>query len=219
MYFISGLTTLMRNGDTKTVIKSIVFAVLYVLFSILVSKIILRKTPKYEKGAKQNKTLLIISAVLNITFVLLFGFHNLALIKASAFMMLLLYATASDIQDRSVHDCISLMILLLGFIYVNRRMLIENILVGVGFFIFFLVVAMIADGKFGGADMKIASASAFVLGLKSALAGTIIGLALSVIITLILRKKSKSEDKTLPLVPYLSCGFLLSYIIQTIFNL
>lgn len=219
MYFITGLTTLIRNGETGAIVKSVIFAVVYILFSILVSRVVLSKTPKYSKEAKQNKPLLITAAVLNTLFVLMFGFYNLALIKASAFLELLLYASASDIQDRSVHDCISLMMLLLGFVYVSRRMLIENMMVGVGFFIFFLVVAMIADGKFGGADMKIASASAFVLGLKSALAGTIFGLALSVIVTLILRKKSKSEDRSLPLVPYLSIGFLSAYITQTIFNL
>ena len=45
------------------------------------------------------------------------------------------------------------------------------------------------------------------------IAGLILGLLLSVICTVIRKKKTKTKDNSLPMIPYLSVGFLTAYMI------
>lgn len=43
--------------------------------------------------------------------------------------------------------------------------------------------------------------------------GLVAGLVFAIVGTLIRNKVKKSEDKTLPLIPYLSAGFLIGYLV------
>lgn len=88
-----------------------------------------------------------------------------------------------------------------------------NAVAGVAAFGFFFLVAILSKNKIGGADVKFIAACMFVCGVSEGTAGLILGLMLSVIGTLIRNKKNKSKDKTLPMIPYLSVGFLTAYMI------
>ena len=81
-----------------------------------------------------------------------------------------------------------------------------------GLCIIFLA-AVISKNKIGGADVKFIAAAMFVCGFPEGLAGLILGLLLSVVGTLIRNKKTKSKDKTMPMIPYLSVGFLTAFMI------
>lgn len=105
------------------------------------------------------------------------------------------------------------MIALLGLISVSGSNLLWNAVTGIAAFGFFFFAAVISRNKIGGADVKFIAASMFVCGLNDGLAGLILGLFLSVIGTAIRNKKTKSKDKTMPMIPYLSVGFLTAFMI------
>ena len=66
----------------------------------------------------------------------------------------------------------------------------------------------------GGADIKLSSAAAFLLGAPSGLFALIVGLTLSVITVPIVRKVKKlPKNQTFPLVPFLAVGIIAAYLI------
>ena len=66
----------------------------------------------------------------------------------------------------------------------------------------------------GGADIKISTACAFLLGAGRGLAAFIIGLTLFVVIVPILRKVRHEENgEPFPMVPFLSVGTITAYLI------
>lgn len=77
-------------------------------------------------------------------------------------------------------------------------------------FALMFVIAVISNNKIGGADVKFIPACFFILGAGRGSLGLMLGLLYAVIGTLIRNKIRKSEDKTLPLIPYLSVGFIAS---------
>ena len=75
-----------------------------------------------------------------------------------------------------------------------------------------LAAAVMKPGSYGGADIKIMAASAFLLGLSRGLAAIIMGLLLALICTAIVRKlRKQAMGASFALAPYLSAGILLAY--------
>ena len=66
----------------------------------------------------------------------------------------------------------------------------------------------------GGADIKLSSAAAFLLGAPRGLFALIVGLTLSVITVPIVRKVKKlPKNQPFPLVPFLAVGIIAAYLI------
>ena len=136
-------------------------------------------------------------------------------IKGVIFALILLKAAVSDIRTRQVDNYLSVMIAITALIGVGLTeipaMFAGALLVPLPLFI----AAIIKPGKMGGADIKIMSASAFLLGLTQGMAAMIIGLSLGLLCTLIIRIITKSNAKdSFPLVAYLSAGSVLAYFIK-----
>lgn len=75
------------------------------------------------------------------------------------------------------------------------------------------LVAAAKPGKYGGADIKITSSAAFLLGLWPGLFAFITGMLLSIVIptlTRLLRKQPVNQGT--PLLPYLSIGILFIFL-------
>lgn len=76
-----------------------------------------------------------------------------------------------------------------------------------------LAVAM-KDRAVGGADIKISSAGAFLLGWRRGLAALIVGLLLAVLIMPVIRAiRHEKQDTRFALVPFLAAGQLALYLI------
>ena len=172
----------------------------------------LRRTPKYKKGEKVNAVAVTAAALVSLGMYFLFG-TTIALLKGILLTTVFLYASFSDIRERSVPDWVSVLIALTGLISISGSKLLWNAVAGVAAFGFFFLVAILSKNKIGGADVKFIAACMFVCGVSEGTAGLILGLMLSVIGTLMRNKKTKSKDKTLPMIPYLSVGFLTAYMI------
>lgn len=170
------------------------------------------RTPQYEKKSKFNKICLAVSMGISFMFVLKFGF-TFELLKATLILGVFLFSSVCDIKERKVEDFIHIMLLLIGLINVSPTVLFSRAMVFAISFALMFVIAIISNNKIGGADVKFIPACFFILGAAKGVFGLIIGLLFAVVGTLIRNKVKKSEDKTLPLIPYLSAGFLVGYLI------
>lgn len=172
------------------------------------TRLILKSTPNYRKDDKKIPIYHIVIAV-TVSMMLFFFGLSMNLVKGILFVLTLLYASICDIQTHRVKDFVSVLLLVISFVGVGvtdiPKMLLSGLVIG----LFMLICAMISKNKLGGADVKIATACAFLLGFSRSLGGLIIGLFSAVIINLILNRKTKT--KAFPLIPYLSVGFAVMY--------
>lgn len=179
-------------------------------------KTVLKRTPKYEENCKYNKILYIAAIIVNI--VLMLTATSLPCYgKGVVLLLLYLYGTLSDIQERKVADFVSVGILITGLVEVTASELIINLFSAVGIFGIVFLLALLFYGRFGGADIKVIGASVFAIGMQGGMLGTVLGLLLAVVVTPIVnRKKTGEEKKTLPLVPYLAVGYIVAWCVPCI---
>ena len=129
------------------------------------------------------------------------------ILKGCIFLILLLVASNSDIRTRKVENYIPIMIVITALIGIKIEQIIPLIISLLLISLPLLIAAIIKPNSIGGADIKLMGASAFLLGVEKGFFALIIGLALSVIWTVITRKINKGDIKSsFPLVPYLSIG-------------
>ena len=151
-------------------------------------------------------------AVISFGMYLVFGV-SVNLLKGILLTDAFLFASVSDFRIRRVPDWVSIVVAALGLVSVPGGKLLWNAVAGAVAFGFFFLAAVISKNKIGGADVKFIAAAMFVCGFPEGLAGLILGLLLSVIGTLIRNRKTKSKDKTMPMIPYLAVGFLTAFMI------
>ena len=196
--------------EVITIIVKLACIFLFYLAVHKISKVVISKTPGYNKESKKIPIYHCISIILVSSLLIAFGWST-ELIKGIIFMQILLYASVSDIQTHEVKDFVSVLIFITGFIGVTLTnipmMLLSGFIIGG----MLLICAMVSGNRLGGADVKISAACAFLLGFSKSVAGLIIGLIVSVIANLIIQKQKKTKNQPFPLVPYLSIGFMLMY--------
>ena len=196
--------------DVITTIVKLACIFLFYLAVHKISKVVISKTPGYNKESKKIPIYHCISIILVSSLLIVFGW-SMELLKGIILLQILLYASVSDIQTHEVKDFVSVLIFITGFIGVTLSdipmMLFSGLAIGGAL----LICAMVSGNRLGGADVKICAACAFLLGFSKSVAGLIIGLIVSVIANLIIQKQKKTKNQPFPLVPYLSIGFMLMY--------
>lgn len=175
-----------------------------------ITKVIVSKTPGFQKENKKIPIYHCISILLVSSLLIAFGW-SMELLKGVIFLQILLYASVSDIQTHEVKDFVSVCIFIAGFIGVTFSDVPEMLLSGMAIGGVLLLCAMASGNRLGGADVKLSAACAFLLGFQKSVAGLVIGLLVSVIANLIIQKRNKTKNQPFPLVPYLSIGFMLMY--------
>lgn len=140
---------------------------------------------------------------------------SITAIQGMLILLVLLWASWSDITSHEVGDYIWIMISMLGLLSIEtvgiRSMLIGAAVV----FIPQFTLALINPKKaFGGADIKISAAIAFLLGAPRGIAAYMIGLIAAVVFeTIYLKVKHIDKNEAFPLVPFLVAGFFIVYLI------
>lgn len=148
--------------------------------------------------------------------ILLFAFGaTLTTVKGMILTLLLLYASLSDLKTRTVQDYISIMILILAFVGFNPSNLGSMVAGSAIVFIPQLALAMLKPERaIGGADLKISTALAFLMGAEKGLFALVIGMLLAVVTMAIYNKANDKDQKaSFPLVPFLWVGASLAYMI------
>ena len=199
--------------NPEAVITTIVKLACIFLFYLAVhkiSKVVISKTPGYNKESKKIPIYHCISIIIVSSLLIVFGW-SIELLKGIILLQILLYASVSDIQTHEVKDFISVLIFITGFIGVTLSDIPMMLFSGLAIGGVLLICAIVSRNRLGGADVKLSAACAFLLGFSKSIAGLVIGLFVSVIVNLIIQKQKKSKNQPFPLVPYLSIGFMLMY--------
>ena len=137
------------------------------------------------------------------------------IVKTTILLALLLYASVRDMKTREVSDSVSVMLLILGLVDTDIARLPSMLCGALLVFLPQLASALINPSKaLGGADIKVSSSAAFLLGAQKGLFALIVGLTLAVIVMPIIRKIRKlPKDQPFPLIPFLSVGIIAGYFI------
>jgi len=136
--------------------------------------------------------------------------------QATLFFFLLLAASVWDIRKRIIPDELNAMILCVGLPTFSPDRL-AGLLLGLPLFI----AAILKENGMGGGDIKLTAAAGFVLGFPLGMTGLIFGLSAVLLYHLIIRSIRKlnhinapaAGETLLPLAPFLSAGFLASYLL------
>lgn len=181
-------------------------------FFILAAWLLCKKVVKENKSF--NYWLFFLSLTVGLILLLTFGI-TLTTVKGMILALILLYASLSDLKTRKVSDCVSIMIFILslvGFETVN----LPSMLIGAAIVVIpqFALAIIRPNRACGGADLKISTALAFMLGAGKGVFALVVGMLLAVIVMAIYNKvNAKDSKEAFPLVPFLSVGAMLAYII------
>lgn len=201
--------------NPEEIITTIVKLACIFLFYLAVhkiSKVVISKTPGYNKESKKIPIYHCISIILVSSLLIVFGWST-ELLKGIILLQILLYASVSDIQTHEVKDFISVLIFITGFIGVTLSDIPMMLFSGLAIGGVLLICAMVSVNRLGGADVKLSAACAFLLGFSKSITGLVIGLFLAIICNIYFSHKNKTKGKAFPLVPYLSIGFMAMYFI------
>lgn len=137
----------------------------------------------------------------------LFCVHGPCIISFQYWLIcqILLYASAHDLATHVVPDHVHLLVLIAGLAHIPD--LIHSVAGLLVLPLPFLLVALIAPGKVGGADIKLMAALGFTLGVRAGTGAAIVGLLLAVLIQSVYKPKAGFA-----LVPYLSLGAFLAFL-------
>lgn len=193
------------HSTTTLKISGLIFLGVVILVSCFIGGFAAKKW-NGNKG-KTKTGFILISSIVAIALFCFFGLSVRA-IQGIIFSLILLISSYSDIKTRECDDYLSVMILLTAFIGVELTA-IPSMFVAAMFTagIFLLVVITVSDG-IGGADIKLASASVFLLGFQRGIIGLIAGLILAIIVNSI-----KSKKEGFPMIPYLTAAFIPAFFI------
>ena len=138
----------------------------------------------------------------------------MVVLKFLILLGILLYASIKDMREHEVPDTVWKLIAVLGLVNISLRDLPSMFLGAALVFFPQIIPAVINTEKaMGGADIKISTACAFLLGVGRGLAAFIIGLTLFVVIVPILRKiRHEGNGEPFPMVPFLSVGTIAAYL-------
>ena len=198
--------------EVITIIVKLACILLFYLAVHKISKVVISKTPGYNKESKKIPIYHCISIILVSSLLIVFGW-SIELLKGIILLQTLLYASVSDIQTHEVKDFISVLIFITGFIGVTLSDIPMMLFSGLAIGGVLLICAMVSGNRLGGADVKLSAACAFLLGFSKSIAGLVIGLFLAIICNIYFSYKNKTKGKAFPLVPYLSIGFMAMYFI------
>ena len=169
------------------------------------------------KGFKTNLTVnLILSALIPIALFLRYG-ASLELVQGIFLLFVLMYATWSDLTSHTVDDYVPIIIFALGVASMTTVGLSTMLFGAFAVFVPQIIMAFIPKCKpLGGADLKLSTALAFLLGWERGIVAFILGLLISVVYMAIYNKVKKvkkrdAAEKAFALVPFLSIAAMVLF--------
>ena len=143
------------------------------------------------------------------------GGFSLWTVKGIAIAFVLLYASVQDFSVREADDFLWVMHVLLSLVNFTEIGVISMLIGAFAVFVPQIVIAnTVKTGGIGGADIKISTAGVLSLGFFGGVIGYMAGLVFAVVFQTIYRKiKKQSCRNGFPLLPFLSVGLMLGYVI------
>ena len=167
------------------------------------------------KGEVANMPLTVtITAIVSLFLFARYGLSVTA-IQGVFLMFVLLYASISDVNYHIVDDYIWVIVFALALLNVEKIGMTSMVVGALCVFIPQMAMALLPPHKtLGGADIKLSTALAFLLGGWKGICAYLLGLIIAVIFMCIYNKvKGNKEKKPFALVPFLSVGAMIVFII------
>lgn len=190
-----------------------ILSVTFVALATVTAAICLARFAAEKYHGKKICTVLCFLAIAVLMAVTLYCFFGFAAttIRGIILTLALLFSSYQDIKTRECDDYLHLMIAVAAFIG-KELTSIPNMFLSVMFVTGVMIMAvLVTNSDIGGADIKMAAACAFLLGLKRGVIGLTVGLILAVTVNLIKNRKKKKTG--FPMIPYLATGFMMAYFI------
>lgn len=168
-----------------------------------------------KRGFNFRKHITVLIMLLTAALLYLIGGFSLWTVKGTIMAFILLYASVQDLSTREADDCLWVMLCILSLVNL-RDVSIGSMLLGAAFvFVPQMIIAMFAKtGGIGGADIKLSTAAALSLGFLRGTVGYMVGLIFAVVFQTVYNKiKGKSNKEAFPLLPFLSVGLMIGYLI------
>ena len=160
-----------------------------------------------------NLTYLLLPSI--VTLLCFIGGASMWTVKGIVLALILLYASIEDISTHEADDFIWVMLIILSLVNLENVGVASMIFGAIVVFVLQMAIAMFSKkGGIGGADIKISTAAALCLGFYGAVIGYMVGLIFAVVFQTIYNKVRKQSNKeAFPLLPFLSTGLMIGYII------
>ena len=204
-------TSELSKADIVSAIVKFSLAATFVMISMFVIMILAKVMN--SKGFRFNK--LIVTALGTIYAILLvIAGRGAGLFAVKGFFLfaVLLYASCSDITTNEVDDSMWVIITALSFI--NPLSPASMFLGATTVFLPMFLIAITNKRSFGGADIKIATAIAFLLGIERGIAAVFLGMVFAVVFMAAYRMRHRERrGEPFALVPFLSAGALIVFLI------
>ena len=187
-----------------------------VLFMLSVTGLLNRHFAKRE--FRFNKWLnYAITGVTGLLLTLVSGGVTLWAIKGGILCLILLYASVEDHTKHEADNWLSVMVLILSLVDLREEILLFMLIGAAVVFVPQFLIAIFTNEKriaIGGADLKLSTATAFMLGFWKGTIGFCLGLFIAVVYQLIRDAvKHKNIKEAFPLLPYLSVGLMIGYLV------
>ena len=130
------------------------------------------------------------------------------ILKNIIFISTLIYAGIYDYKKRIIPDRVHVIIMISALL--SQFIIIQSILGLLILPIPFIIPIFFNEDSIGGGDIKLVGAIGFYLGLTKGTLAMIIGLSLSTIVSLLLKKH---RNQLVPLAPYLATGSIIAFLI------
>ena len=169
-----------------------------------------------SKGFKVNQTANCLIMTLVTISLFLLGLNDpVWVLRGIVFALILLYASVQDLTFREADDFLWVMILILAIGSIGTVPVWSMLLGAAVVFVPQMAIAMFSKkGGIGGADIKLSTAAALLLGFFPGAIGYVVGLAFAILFTLIYNKiKRRTNQKSFPLIPFLSVGLMIGYLL------
>lgn len=134
------------------------------------------------------------------------------MIKYILVLLILSFASCSDIKSHTIPSCVYIMLLIVGIF--NKNLLLSISTFAFLFFVFVIMMIVFEKENIGGGDIKLLSALGFTIGLKLTIITIIIGLITSIAIQSTLINLGKTNrTSAYALVPYMTLGYIIALFI------
>ena len=194
-----------------TNIGVIISAALMLVSTVIVSLLASRYAADRFGGNKKKAALFFtgISFCVALALVCFFGCAAIT-VKGLILSLILVFSSYEDIKKRECDDYLHLMIVIAAFIGTDLSSIPNMLLSGLFAGGLMLLTMLITKSNVGGADIKMAAACCFLLGLSRGIFGLLLGTVLAVVFNIF----KKDKKKGFPMIPYLAVGTMAAYFIQ-----
>ena len=195
-------------------IQILITFALFIFLAVVTAKF---ATKRWEGNTSKLTTVGVILAIISAAgsvFIHGLGMHN---IKTVILFCVFLYASYGDIKTHEADDFIHIIVFTAAMIAKSAVEIPAGILSAILIGGTMLLVAVLIPGAgIGGADIKFAAACAFLSDVTGGFFGLGLGAFIGLLCNSPFRKKKEREEapKAFPMLPYLSCSYMLIFLLS-----